>query len=148
MNKAISVKNPWAYLIVSGIKPIENRTWSTKFRGRVLIHASGQLCNPVFTSEQEYDIKRLMPVNDLWRGNIQGAIVGSVEIVDCVINHSSIWAEKTEGVTDVNTKEFIPSNKQKPIYNWVLKNPTLFENPILNIKGKLSFWDYNGEIPE
>lgn len=27
MNKAISVKQPWAYLLCAGIKPIENRTW-------------------------------------------------------------------------------------------------------------------------
>ena len=39
--KAITIKQPWASLIVHGIKDIENRSWSTKFRGRVLIHAAG-----------------------------------------------------------------------------------------------------------
>lgn len=38
--KTITIKQPWAWLIASGIKDIENRTWPTKFRGRVLIHAS------------------------------------------------------------------------------------------------------------
>ena len=38
--KAISVKQPWASLIISGIKDIENRKWKTNYRGRVLIHAS------------------------------------------------------------------------------------------------------------
>lgn len=38
--KAISIKQPWAWLIVNGYKDIENRTWDTKYRGMVLIHAS------------------------------------------------------------------------------------------------------------
>ena len=142
--KAISVKNPWAFLVCIGIKPIENRTWPTKFRGRVLIHASGQLCNPEFTEEQERQIKRLMPVNDVWRGNIQGAIIGSVEIVDCVFNHESIWAER--GMITFLDK--YGNVKDKPVYNWVLKNPIMFETPIYNVKGKLSFWEYNEQIPE
>jgi len=33
----------------------------------------------------------------------------------------------------------------KPIWNWVLANPVLYEKPILNVKGKLSFWEYSFE---
>lgn len=40
--KAITIKQPWASLIVVGIKDVENRTWKTNFRGRVLIHASAK----------------------------------------------------------------------------------------------------------
>lgn len=58
MNKAISVKQPWAYLLCAGIKPIENRTWPLpeKHKGeRTFIHAGakpvGQYFNEgVFTS--------------------------------------------------------------------------------------------------
>jgi len=32
------------------------------------------------------------------------------------------------------------------LYNWVLSNPILFDKPILNVKGKLGFWDY--DLPE
>jgi hypothetical protein len=38
--KALSVRQPWAWLIVNNYKPYENRTWSTKVRGPILIHAS------------------------------------------------------------------------------------------------------------
>ena len=38
--KAITIRQPWASLIVHGIKDIENRSWQTNFRGRVLIHSS------------------------------------------------------------------------------------------------------------
>ena len=33
----------------------------------------------------------------------------------------------------------------KPIYNWVLANPVLYEKPILNVKGKLSFWEFENQ---
>lgn len=74
-------------------------------------------------AENIYDGKETKSV-DRWESS---AIIGSVEIVDCVINHPSVWAEKG-------------------VYNWVLANPVLFEKPILNVKGKLGFWDY--ELPE
>ncbi len=67
---------------------------------------------------------------------IDSAIIGSVEIVDCVQNHPSIWAEKT----DTDNKGYY----KNPIYNWVLTNPILFNKPIENVKGKLSFWEYPG----
>lgn len=40
--KALSIRQPWAWLIVNGFKDIENRSWDTKYRGAVLIHASSK----------------------------------------------------------------------------------------------------------
>ena len=39
MTRALSIMQPWAWLIVNRHKPIENRSWHTNFRGHVLIHA-------------------------------------------------------------------------------------------------------------
>ena len=66
---------------------------------------------------------------------------------DCMINHPSIWAEKSLNKDDFNPLYW---DGIKPIYNWVCKDPILFNKPILNVKGKLNFWDYkteNGIIP-
>jgi hypothetical protein len=41
--KAISVQQPWAWLIVAGLKKVENRSWPTDHRGRMAIHASSRL---------------------------------------------------------------------------------------------------------
>lgn len=38
--KAVSIKNPYGYLIAIGLKDIENRSWQTHFRGRIYIHTS------------------------------------------------------------------------------------------------------------
>ncbi len=138
--KALSIKQPWASLIAHGIKDIENRTWKTKFRGRIYVHASGKPANEpnqIFTDnqwksseEKRHDFFVFHSYSEL------SQIIGEVDIVDCVINHESIWAEKTEGVT-VGNKFF---HKDKPIYNWVLANPVLYDKPI-PCKGKLSFWE-------
>lgn len=145
--KALSVQQPFASLEVLGIKDIENRTWKTDYRGRIYIHASAykKLNFTVLTKEQyndacdkfEWNSTTVKPV-DQWD---RSAIIGHVDIVDCVVNHPSIWAEKTSGVIDTNTKEFIPHRDNKPIYNWVLANAVLFDRPIENVKGALSFWD-------
>lgn len=144
--KVLSVKQPWAYLICSGIKDVENRTWKLpeKYKGqRVLIHASGNPAELKFEEEGRAtakEIKIFSALGHCEENELFSAIIGSVEIVDCVINHPSIWAEKSEPGQCEITGEWI-----KPIYNWVLANPILFDKPILNVKGKLGFWDYELE---
>lgn len=70
--KALTICQPYAELIVRGDKPIENRTWSTNYRGPLLIHAGKS--RDWLDDEDEH----LMP------GMAFGAIVGRVTLVDCV----------------------------------------------------------------
>ena len=49
--KALSIKEPWASLIVTGKKTIELRTWRTDYRGPILIHRSGKNGGIVGTAE-------------------------------------------------------------------------------------------------
>lgn len=124
--KAISIKQPWASLITHGIKDIENRTWACpkKYIGqRVLIHASAKNDGFARFSKEQQESKKHLTDAVIYES--KSAIIGSVEIVDCVQNHPSIWAEKR-------------------VFNWVLANPILYAKPIENVKGKLSFWDYPG----
>lgn len=131
--KVLTVKQPWTYLICSGIKDIENRTWKLpeKYKGeRVLIHASAKADDIKLAVDGQAtveEIQLLSALNYCDENELYSAIIGSVRFVDCVINHESIWAEKG-------------------VYNWVLANPVLFDKPILNVKGKLGFWNY--ELPE
>lgn len=41
--KVIVIRQPWAWLIVNGYKDIENRSWHTRYRGKLLIQASANL---------------------------------------------------------------------------------------------------------
>ena len=153
--KAISIKQPWAYLIAAGIKDIENRTWKCpqKYIGeRVLIHASASAPKSIrklLNADQINTVFKSDLYNDTNFAKIYntGAVIGSVKIADCVINHPSIWAEETKLPTigDVLEDIHFLGKVQKPnpiIYNWVLANPILFDEPIMNVKGKLGFWDY------
>ena len=151
--KAITIRQPWASLIAHGIKDIENRTWKcpAKHIGtRVLIHAAVKTSD--FWDCPNYGIvhNHIREVTkygtDYSKYNTM-AIIGSVEIADCVVNHSSIWAEKTKLPTVGDVLEDIHflgkvQNPDSIIYNWMLTNPILFDEPILNIKGRLGFWDY------
>ena len=50
--KVLSIRQPWAQLVASGAKDVENRTWPTRYRGPVLIHAS-QRADDVTSDEIE-----------------------------------------------------------------------------------------------
>lgn len=144
--KTISIKQPWAYLICSGIKDIENRSWKCpqKYIGeRVWIHASANrdsrlnsMSRSLFTENQWESVLGRKIDGIFEKMLIPSAIIGSVEIVGCVINHQSIWAEKSH--YEVN----LALHPLRPIYNWVLANPILYEKPIFGVKGKLGFWEF------
>ncbi len=165
--KALSIKQPYASLICTprednpllGVKDIENRTFRTHYRGVIYIHASAKWhdrtksrdSRDLLTPKQYNSIPHELAGKFLDRGIIVidkeipvSAIIGEVEIIDCVINHPSIWAEKMETHICEETGINILDRGQKYIWNWVLANPVLYDKPILNIKGKLSFWEFEG----
>ena len=94
--KIVSVKQPWAALIVSGAKDIENRTWSTLYRGPLLVHASLKP-DPIASTEFEERFG-VQPT-----GGPCGVVVGAVDLIDVVTSSRSRWFNGP--------------------YGWVLKNP-------------------------
>ena len=81
-HRALSVRQPWAHLIVAGIKRIENRVWTTRYRGPLLIHAGRQWYDePIEDIEQRHGITipRDLPL---------GGVVGVVDLVDVVTTSS------------------------------------------------------------
>lgn len=82
----LSIRQPWAWLIVNGHKDIENRTWKTHFRGKVLVHAGKKWDEDVTLA----DIKAMYGV-EVPRRLKTGGIVGMVEITDCVTKSKSPW---------------------------------------------------------
>ena len=93
--KALSIMQPWAWLIVNGHKAIENRSWRCHYRGPILIHAG-----------KKVDRDTLQDLRDRWHpvtGTVlpneivapyqieTGGIVGEAEIVDCVERSEDPW---------------------------------------------------------
>jgi hypothetical protein len=79
--RALSIRQPWAELIVRGIKDVENRSWLTHHRGPLLIHASQT--KPTREDLDDFGIENPM----------YGAIIGVVDVVDCKLEISSEWHE-------------------------------------------------------
>lgn len=124
--KALSIRQPWAWLILNAGKDIENRTWRTNMRGRVLIHASKGMTRDEYEDADDplwatggLTIK-LPPFEDLERGGI----VGSVEIVDCVRQSDSPWYQGEWG--------------------FVLRNPKLLS--FRPLRGALGFFDVPDDV--
>jgi hypothetical protein len=125
--KVLSVKNPWAYLIIFGfdfgpelgglkIKDVENRTWYTGYRGPLLIHCSKNLDSNIPWDRLPYGVN--------WK-EYNRCIIGEVNLVDCIKNSKSRWAEPG-------------------LWHWVLKDPRPCK-PI-PAKGLLGLWEYTGEV--
>lgn len=114
--KAISIKQPWAWLIVNGHKDIENRTWATKHRGPILIHASKKIDMAAYWKyAEEYDLPdyRLMEV---------GGIVGGAVITSVVTESTSPWFQGPKGFNLAGQMRlpFVPYKGKLNIFEVVL----------------------------
>ena len=130
--KALSIRQPWAWMIARGIKPVENRTWSTNFRGRFYIHAPETFDIPVKNyakfkrvfeqdaREDGVEITQPETPADFERGGI----VGAVDLVDCV----------TECEDEIDRAWHTPGN-----YAFLLDNAEVL--PFRPMKGKLNFFE-------
>ena len=81
--KALSIRQPWAWLIVNGHKSIENRDWNCRKRGTIWIHAGLSMTKSAYEECEAFAYERgvvLPPAHHLPRGGI----VGEATIVDCV----------------------------------------------------------------
>ncbi|WP_043588097.1 ASCH domain-containing protein [Geminisphaera colitermitum] len=87
----LSIRQPWAWMILNAGKDVENRNWTTRFRGRFLIHAAKGCTRNEYESACEFarlefdgDIPNLDTIP-------RGGIVGVAELVDCVGFSESPW---------------------------------------------------------
>lgn len=109
--KTLSIRQPWAWCILYAGKDVENRTWYTDVRGRILIHASGGMTRREW-EEAKLLAHRIHP-NSMFPTMAmlsRGGIVGEVEIVDCVSQSKSPWFFGPWGFMLKNPKprQFIP----------------------------------------
>lgn len=135
--KVLTVRQPYASLLVSGIKDVENRSQRTNYRGTVLIHAGAkwheimeQLPTKIWLLGSTPIEQQMVKVAGVVaRSDLFGCIVGSVEIVDCVQDSTSEWAERGQ-------------------WHWVCRNAKVFSEPIRNVKGRLGLWEWEESINE
>ena len=75
---ALSVKQPWAALIVAGRKTVEVRKWATSVRGRVFIHAARRADDrPAAWAAVTDDLRPLTA--------FRGGVIGAADLTGCVV---------------------------------------------------------------
>ena len=159
--KVISLLQPWASLVVLGHKKIETRSWNTKYRGELLIHASvGKKYKSIPADDPLYNHYHLLfaknkmqPIEHL----PYGAIIGKVNLIDTEsINQFEIPKNnrfiKMELFDDKPTDSFEYELTEQELafgdyspnrFGWLLSDPVLFDKPI-PAKGQLGIWNWEG----
>ena len=125
--KALSIRQPWAELILQGRKTIELRTWQTHYRGRIAIHASQTV------REEACVAYGLDPARV-----IRGALVGTVELVDILALDEAAW----EVLRD---QHLLLRDFPGPMFGWRLKNPQHLPQPI-PVRGRMSLFNVPDEV--
>lgn len=116
---ALTIRQPWAWLIVNGYKDIENRSWKTNHRGTFWIHAGKSFDHMGYVTVMHTHPDIPLPAPDEFP---MGGLVGTVDIEDCVESSDSPWFTGK--------------------YGFVLKNPT--KVPLIPYRGQMGFFN----IPE
>ncbi len=110
--KALSVRTPWAWLIVAGYKDVENRVWNTGYRGPLLIHAGYRM------EPHGYEVAQRLGIQAPKQPD-RGGIIGVVDLVDICDDSDSPWYASNH-------------------YAWKLSNPRSL--PFTPCKGKLGLF--------
>lgn len=123
--KCLTVKNPWAHAIIHWGKDVENRTWRTNYRGPLLIHAgiSYDYAGANTLLEMGHD-----PDAEVMLG---GAIIGVVDLVDCVLNLAKTRRDMHPDASPWG---------EPGTYHWLLSNPRPLLAPV-PCRGHLGLWD-------
>ena len=125
--KTLTIKQPWATLIMQGDKRFEFRSWQTKYRGDLLIHAGKGL-----DKEALKRLKKYLP-DELPTGKI----LGKVRLVDCIRMCPEFKEMLEKENNEIYTKSSFSEN-----FGWQLTDVEVFDKPI-EAKGQLSLWEYD-----
>lgn len=168
--KCLSIKNPVSYLVASGIKDVENRTWKTDYRGWLYIHSSGDKDyffidlddypdvgkninfydeiktpdTPEYVYRYEKFLSYMMDFYgepDMHNSEKLKAAYKKAKDFICV-SRSIIGRVKLVNIVKDSQSPFAFKN----YYHWILKDAELFKRPVPQINGKLGL--FNFEIPE
>jgi hypothetical protein len=141
--RVLSVKQPWATLIVRGVKRFEARTWPPKWRGRIAIHASSTTIAKRAWQElvANSDVRGALAASGLHDlADVQAlprsAIVGAVTVSDARIVINLLPDECTD-------LDCALSSAWPPDILWRLTDPVEMA-PINGIDGKLNLWTLDG----
>ena len=134
--KALSIRQPWAWAILNAGKDIENRPRRFHYRGPICLHASQHkdrneaqwdACMAILDGMHgAFTMRELAAQQGRWSSAstsneaVRGGIIGTAEIVDCVEQSDSPWFFGPFGLVLENIKpvEFVPVKGALGLFNW------------------------------
>ena len=138
--KVLSLLQPWATLVVMGVKQIETRSWSTSYRGPLLIHASKGKAGEYLCHEPRF--KKYIPD---FKQLPFGCIIGKVTLTDVIRIDSGRFYMNDERINKLTIEEKAFGDYSPRRYTWILQDPIAFKTPV-GAKGSLSLWDFNERL--
>ena len=126
--KVLTIREPWASLIINGYKKYEFRSWKTNYRGKILIHSGINIERDMLDRFKDYKIDY-----------VPGAIIGEAMIVDCIL----VDKEFNDELRKINPVVYGRSNHTET-YAWKLDNVKKYDK-VIYTKGKLGLWNYEME---
>lgn len=126
--KVITIKQPFASLIAEGLKEYEFRTWKTKYRGELLIHAGKGIDKKAMKKFEKYNLK--YP---------SGCIIAKVNLTDCI----EIDSEARKMLEQKNSFVYSSIIKHTEWKGYGFKLENIEKVKPIPINGKLSLWDYD-----
>jgi hypothetical protein len=159
--RCITLTQPYATLIALGAKKIETRSWATRYRGPLAIHAAKGYptwARDLAARDPFYGVLRasMPPLETTGEPPVlpglllpRGAIVAVCELVDCrptneIHDHFLAW-NKGRLYWDLTDQERVFGDYAPDRYAWLLSDIRALPTPI-PAKGALSLWEYEGDL--
>ena len=123
--KAITIKQPFASLIAAGLKEYEFRTWKTKYRGEILIHAGKGVDKKAMKKHLNLEYP-------------SGCIIAKVTLADCIKVDDELRKKLSERNAEIYSS--IIKHTEWEGYGFKLEN--IVKTEPIPAKGKLSIWEF------
>ncbi len=127
--KVLSIREPFASLIRNGVKKIETRSFKTKYRGEIYIHASKTVSKLDAKLDDFHKLIVDLETNP-------GYILCKAKLVDCVYMSD----EFIDSIKKNNYTEFLCGRYTEGRYAWILDEVEIIEPKFA--KGQLGIWNY------
>ena len=133
--KTLSLLQPWASLVVMGVKKIETRSWKSDYRGPLLIHASLGKKGSILSTESPFK-KYIRNFESLPFGSVIGVV-----LLEDIVPIEQLFLTGHE-LASLTMEEKAFGDYSKGRYAWLLTAPQIFDKPI-PVKGTLGLWEFN-----
>ncbi|KAI6692722.1 hypothetical protein NL676_020432 [Syzygium grande] len=135
-NPCLTMHQPWASLLVYGIKCIEGRSWPAPIRGRLWIHAASKVPDESTIKAMEQFYREIYAVNGITEIKFPehypvSRLLGCVEVVGCVRGEElASWDGVPEGVRLEALTDYCWLCEQPQIYEAAARGLTKVESPL------------------